>query len=68
MIFGGEKRAVIERIRQAAGEGRFHAKTELGDPCLNAKDREALLSRFMEEREEPAFVSSGLAHAVSPTV
>lgn len=55
MIFGGEKSQVIERIRQAAREGNFHAKTELGDPCLNVKEREALLSRFMEERGRASF-------------
>ena len=55
MIFGGEKGQVIEKIRQASQEGDFHAKVELGDPCLTAKGREELLSRFVEEQGKLGF-------------
>lgn len=42
---------VIENIKNAANEGRFDAKVEIGDPVLTNEQKREILSRYLKSRK-----------------
>ena len=51
-----EKREeVIANIRRSISENKLNAKVEVDDPQLSAEERQALVERFLEQRETASF-------------
>ena len=76
MILGDKRAQVIENIRQAAEEGRFHSKVEPDDPTLTFEQRTALLDqyckmrptrRFQEKRRFARLLAGTLSREVNKT-
>ena len=55
MIFGDNRRAVIENIRTCAENGDFHSKVELGDPVLSAEQNRNITDAYLENRKRLTF-------------
>lgn len=55
MIIGGEKRPVIQNIRQATQDGELNRKVELGDPALSADQRRDVCMRWAQCRQTPSY-------------
>lgn len=55
MIFGDNRRAVIENIRTCAENGDFHSKVEFGDPVLSAEQNRNITDAYLENRKRLAF-------------
>lgn len=55
MIFGDNRRAVIENIRTCAEKGDFHSKVELGDPVLSAEQNRNITDAYLENRKRLTF-------------
>ena len=55
MIFGDNRRAVIENIRTCAENGDFHSKVELGDPVLSAEQNRNITDAYLENRNRLTF-------------
>lgn len=55
MIFGGNRRAVIENIHTCAENGDFHSKVELGDPVLSAEQNRNITDAYLENRKRLTF-------------
>ena len=52
MIIGGSKKEVVANIKNAADNGRFNDKVEIGDPELDSTRRKKLLSKYVKQRNE----------------
>lgn len=55
MILGGNRRAVIENIRNCAENGRFHDKVELDDPVLSDRQIKNITDAYLENRKHLTF-------------
>lgn len=55
MIFGADRKAVIENIKRCAENGDFHAKVETGDPVLTAEEIKKITSDYAENRTHIGF-------------
>lgn len=47
MIIGGSKKEVVANIKNAADNGRFNDKVEIGDPELDSTRRKKLLGKYV---------------------
>lgn len=52
MIIGGSKKEVVANIKNAADNGRFNDKVEIGDPELDSTRRKKLLGKYVKQRNE----------------
>ena len=52
MIIGGSKKEVVANIKNAADNGRFNDKVEIGDPELDSTKRKKLLGKYVKQRNE----------------
>ena len=52
MIIGGSKKEVVANIKNAADNGRFNDKVEIGDPELDNTRRKKLLGKYVKQRNE----------------
>lgn len=52
MIIGGSKKEVVANIKNAADNGRFNDKVEIGDPELDSTRRKKLLGKYVKRRNE----------------
>ena len=52
MIIGGSKKEVVANIKNAADNGRFNDKVEIGDPELDRTRRKKLLGNYVKQRNE----------------
>ena len=48
MIIGGSKKEVVANIKNAADNGRFNDKVEIGDPELDSTRRKKLLGKYVK--------------------
>lgn len=52
MIIGGSKKEVVANIKNAADNGRFNDKVEIGDPELDSTRRKKLLGKYVKQCNE----------------
>ena len=52
MIIGGSKKEVVANIKNAADNGRFNDKVEIGDPELDSTRRKKLLGKYVKQGNE----------------
>ena len=52
MIIGGSKKEVVANIKNAADNGRFNDKVDIGDPELDSTRRNKLLGKYVKQRNE----------------
>ena len=52
MIIGGSKKEVVANIKNAADNGRFNDKVEIGDPELDSTRRKKLLGKYVKQHNE----------------
>ena len=52
MIIGGSKKEVVANIKNAADNGRFNDKAEIGDPDHDSTRRTKLLGKYVKQRNE----------------
>lgn len=50
-----EREQVIDNIKNAVAELRFHDKVEIGDPVLDEKEIQKLLYKFLKHRQSPSY-------------
>lgn len=51
MIIGGNKKAVIDNIKEKANQQKFNDKVEVGDPVLEPTDEKQLIADFLKHRK-----------------
>lgn len=69
MFIGGSKTEVVENIKKATEEQRFHAKVETGDPRLSKREKARLVKGFLAIHKTPAYLfNNWLARCVTDTV
>ncbi|MDO5424647.1 MAG: lysophospholipid acyltransferase family protein [Eubacteriales bacterium] len=69
MFIGGSKKLVVENIKKAVEEQRFHEKVEVGDPDLPEAEKAKLVERFLKIHRTPAYAfNNWLARCVTDTV
>ena len=65
MIIGGSKKEVVANIKNAADNGRFNDKVEIGDPELDSTRRKKLLGKYVKQRNEiPSHYRNWLARRI----
>lgn len=51
MIIGGNKKAVIDNIKEKANQQKFNDKVEISDPVLDPTDEKQLITDFLKHRK-----------------